>query len=72
MEQVPRTSGHARIVAFVPQAQKEVAQGRIAGTSTPSFRATKGDEIVRGNGLVNFGGKVGSLVEFFSFVLFLL
>jgi len=58
VERVPHTSGHARIVAFVPQAQKEVAQGKIAGTSTPSFRATKRDEIVRGNGLVNFGGNL--------------
>lgn len=39
----PRT---ARTVAFAPQAQKEVAQGRIAGTSTHSFRAAEGDKIV--------------------------
>jgi hypothetical protein len=57
VERVPQTSGHARTVAFVPQTQKEAARGRIAGRSTPSFRAV-GDEIVQGDDVVDFGGNL--------------
>lgn len=41
VERAPLTLGHTRIVASVPQAQKEVARGKFAGTSTLNFRVAE-------------------------------
>jgi hypothetical protein len=41
--------GHARTVASVHQAQKDVDRGGDADTSIPCFRATAGDEVVGGD-----------------------
>lgn len=58
VERAPRTSGHARTVASETQAQNEVAQGRFAGTSTPSFRVAEGDKVIQGDDVVDFGGNL--------------
>lgn len=54
VEHVPLISGHGMFVAFIPQVQHEVAQGKFAGMSTPSFVL----EIVRVDVLVDFGGNL--------------
>jgi hypothetical protein len=58
VEPAPHTLAHIRTVAFIPQGQKEVAQGRIASMSTPSFHATEGDKFVQGDDVEDFGGNL--------------
>jgi hypothetical protein len=46
------------MISFIPQAQKEVTRGRIAGTSTPNFCASEGDVSIWGDGVVDFIGNL--------------